>query len=241
MKYMIGTEKFVCSSCFAKDPKKVAIERTSESVERPAIGQVIMIEAEIHSTNSNEDVDGIEVIDTEEVSLEETVINGAPDNDKEGFWATDHVDILSCEKCSMKFPSSEELKDHMKTIHEVACFICKECQFKSTTKTELDVHLDSLIKCKECTVIHHSEDSLKIHMENEHRGNNLKCDACSFVTTTQELLGKHIVDSHSNLSPPQSPIVGPNSPETSVETFPCDICNRTLNSLNEFNNHKKVH
>jgi hypothetical protein len=72
-------------SCLAKDPRKITIEKSIklpiEHVENEPSGKVIVPNVEVHSPNLEE----IEVIDTEEVTLEESVASGPPDTNQNGF------------------------------------------------------------------------------------------------------------------------------------------------------------
>ena len=82
-------------------------------------------------------------------------------------------------------------------MHEEDTFQCKECEFKAGRKSELEAHLE----CIECKSVFHIAEKLRSHTEKEHASDSLKCDACGLVITTQESLGKHIVEFHSNPQP----------------------------------------
>ena len=220
MKYITGAEKFVCSSCFAKDPKKVAIQKELGTLElsfdkSPPTNHIVSVVAEVHSENE------LEVIETEEITLEESVGRETEPN-LVGFWATDS-EMFSCQSCSDSFTSSDELGNHEKNAHESLRFICKECPFESKIKSELDTHLNNLTKCEECTKSFHSIENLQTHIEGEHGGENLSCcDACSFVTKEQESLRKHIKESH---KPAQSSF--------------CDKCSNSFSSSAELSKHNQ--
>ena len=73
--YINGVEKFVCTTCFAKNPKAVAIEKNVTDIERQnRIKHVVR--ADIHND--------IQVLEIEDVTLVETVDKNEAEK---GFWS----------------------------------------------------------------------------------------------------------------------------------------------------------
>ena len=68
-----------------------------------------------------------------------------------------------------------------------AIFECDQCDYKSTTKSALKLHRNSLhtmVKqtCLNCGSQFSSKSALRRHVESIHKGKKYPCDACGYLT-----------------------------------------------------------
>ena len=137
--------------------------------------------------------------------------------------------------CTLKFAALDELDNHSRCSHVVQFLQCEGCQFKTKNEKDFNIHLETLQKCRKCDERYHNEDSLKTHIENQHKEESLKCDACEFTTVHQETLGKHIVDFHS-----QPMNVDHNSQSEHQNSVQCDQCNETFFINEDLEKHRNA-
>ena len=116
---------------------------------------------------------------------------------------------LSCKTCFRYVKDENDLKFHMINEHgQKFSFFASGYKQQSTEESEsedsdsedvtVSENISSTIfipgkKCNECNFEGKSQSGLKLHMNTEHK---LKCDKCSFRTTTKTLVNKHMKEFH---------------------------------------------
>ena len=111
---------------------------------------------------------------------------------------------FQCVHCLWKFHTQGHLSRHVKLKHNPQVktydFVCDRCERKFSTKHSLNVHISSVHQeqaCKFCAETFSSARTLSSHMSDKHADlADIKCNQCSKVFVTQNLLKKHITQSH---------------------------------------------
>ena len=166
----------------------------------------------------------------------------------------DHQLEFECNECNKKFPFKNQLKIHVREVHEQGSFACFVCSNKFKTHKELkqhiqrrcktstnsvsntivhkhneDIHKEDEHKCPKCPKITNNQVSLVHHMNTVHKVVTgvveEKCDTCGLAFETREVLIEHIVDNHTV------------SGTQVIPRFICKVCNVEVHSNNNMENH----
>ena len=111
--------------------------------------------------------------------------------------------------------------------HKVSEFSCKQCDYKSTSKTFMNKHITT----------NHNEEETEIEkidtvISNSNSFNIRKCfscDNCEYKTTNENVLKMHINTNHKN--------------EVNIrksKRLHCNMCDKKFNKLDTFNKHMKL-
>ena len=116
--------------------------------------------------------------------------------------------LLFCNQCEYSARRNEDLKNHMKSVHEGIVFPCDQCSYVSKRSKDLRIHVMSkhttkFFSCKEedCSYETYSRNLLEKHIEAEHEGIvKYKCENmnCSYSTNERKSLKKHENFAHEN-------------------------------------------
>ena len=130
---------------------------------------------------------------------------------------------LECSVCNKKILFKNELKIHMREMHEEGTFSCFVCNNRFKKHKELKQHIQKKCKtqvtgsqtaivhkhnedileedehrCPKCPKITNNQVSLINHMNTKHSANKNKCDSCGQDFESKEVLITHIVENHTN-------------------------------------------
>ena len=96
--------------------------------------------------------------------------------DKEGNIAKSTLkgERLDCPKCSKTFTKRNNLRAHMKAIHEGIKLTCPKCEKSFTQGYNLRCHMKAIhdgikLKCSKCDKSFGYKNNLKIHMKRMHK------------------------------------------------------------------------
>jgi len=139
-----------------------------------------------------------------------------------------------CNECSYVAKNPQALDWHVSGVHGDNVHICPECGFESKWLTSLNNHIKTVhqrIKrrtggriqtCPYCDHTCDRRDAMTKHIKGKHSNEPLQCDKCTFKTTWQHVLDRHIKTLH----------------EESVDGHKCDECSfssKYSNSLVQHN------
>ncbi|XP_055710216.1 gastrula zinc finger protein XlCGF57.1-like [Phlebotomus papatasi] len=135
--------------------------------------------------------------------------------------------IWSCDSCPLKFKRRDNLKDHIKTVHQrvkdYQCTLCKKCfSAAKSLKYHLMIHSGERPHgCSQCTKRFISITQLKTHMK-IHTGEN-DCPHCKKTFGSTIGLKNHIMT------------------HTGEKPHTCGECGKKFFQLSNLKNHMNVH
>ena len=88
-----------------------------------------------------------------------------------------------CKECKASYKSKMGLYYHTSSKHESNCYPCKYCEYKTSYKTHLKKHKES-VQCD----YHGTKQS---HEKSIHEGAKYSCDKCDYHATKQSNLKTH--------------------------------------------------
>ena len=109
---------------------------------------------------------------------------------------TVHLIDHTCEQCRANFASIDNLKWHVKVKHEGFRYCCEQCNFKTSNKTYLKNHVNSVHfkvnghTCKDCRMEFATRHGLNYHAKAKHDGIKPavkykdSCDQCAYDSTS---------------------------------------------------------
>ncbi|CAG9814966.1 unnamed protein product [Phaedon cochleariae] len=118
----------------------------------------------------------------------------------------DEVKMFDCEKCSYRTKRPQDLRQHVKAIHEeiTEVFECGVCPYTTKNKNALRIHKRNLhgrpedilmFECDSCPFRTKYKSSLLAHGQSFHKEHDelsiLRCSKCSYSTRRKECLQKH--------------------------------------------------
>ena len=108
--------------------------------------------------------------------------------------------IHSCGQCGKKFIEKSALKNHTNK-HLGIAFPCEQCNFKTHSKSSLNLHKKFHHEEREwflCDLCEYkgTKKGLRVHKESKHGGKTFPCDICDYSSTTMKNLKKHIRYQH---------------------------------------------
>ena len=119
---------------------------------------------------------------------------------------------FNCDHCKNTFATVSSLKNHTLT-HNAPNIQCKDCDFKTHTKTKLNEHIERLHNeqtyfCDICDFKCKLRKQLKEHNTRKHDDTfqKFKCDYCTYTADRKDYLKTHIQSLHDKVR------------------FQCDIC-----------------
>ena len=108
---------------------------------------------------------------------------------------------LKCDECEKMFSTINTLNNHKKRVHALKSFKCDQCTYRSTTNSNLQLHINGvhngvhngvLSKCDLCD-FQGTCSNLKVHKESVHENKkNWFCKACPYSTYGKESFRKHM-------------------------------------------------
>ena len=112
----------------------------------------------------------------------------------------------------------KEVKYELTEAIEDDSFLCKLCDYSTTTKTNLGEHKkthlpeNSMYKCRidGCIFKAKTKNHMKTHNEAKHKGMRYNCHLCDYQTAYRKDLGRHLEGKHKSGASPFA--------------WPCNIC-----------------
>ena len=131
--------------------------------------------------------------------------------------------MYPCIKCSFVGTQNNALKKHISLNHKPDIFQCKLCPYVSATKKNTNLHVQRVhdvrkFICEICDKVYGDQSTLERHIRDVHQENRFKCDTCDNEFQTQHTLKEHRL----------------------THQF-CNICQKTISHLGNFNTHMKIH
>ena len=166
-----------------------------------------------------------------------------------------HDPGVICNQCKNVFNSCRELKDHIKAFHakEYQKFRCDFCNFGASTKEDIKSHNVEThsevphFACQEqeCEKTFYTMPDLTHHDNKDHQVFTDQCKICKRMFKNQKSLTRHVHKFHENddSENEKSPATKATSKvKLSVLEHQCDICMKTVGSLQSLKSHKrKIH
>ena len=112
-----------------------------------------------------------------------------------------------CDQCDYQSPRRQDLKHHVKKIHEgiknfgqTLSHVCKQCGELFYRKFKLTLHIQSVhegikYKCNKCEKQYSGKNGLQQHIRYEHEV-RYPCQLCVFRGTSQSKLRQHTEKIH---------------------------------------------
>ena len=131
---------------------------------------------------------------------------------------TGPLEFLKCPDCEFKSCYSANMKRHMATHSSEKPFSCLYCEYSSSTKGTLSLHVKlkhcketrKLLECPKCEYKSFDSSGMKRHIKTHTSERPFKCDHCDFSSATKKGLSLHINCKH---------LSGP-----AQKTFECPQC-----------------
>ena len=138
-------------------------------------------------------------------------------------------------------PSKKTIRIHKEAVHYGIKHYCDNCKWVSTTRGNLLKHINKrhtpkhlkkspkiLLNCTICDFKTRHREKLQKHFEKEHYDEKLRCDVCSYQTTSFRYLQYH-QRTHNEIT------------ENSKECFQCEICSFQSHSSSGLESHQRSH
>ncbi|CAL4122293.1 unnamed protein product [Meganyctiphanes norvegica] len=110
---------------------------------------------------------------------------------------------IACPECPRTFQSNWQLEKHITAIHDgEKLYLCGQCNksfgFKASLQKHLKtIHDDITYSCEECDFKTTTEHNLEVHIVRKHGDMQLfPCSYCDFKCTSPYILKKHITAKH---------------------------------------------
>ena len=117
-----------------------------------------------------------------------------------------HGMVYKCVECTKEITGKHNLYHHKRNFHTIKkteLHMCDQCDFKTTRKTNLTLHLkrhgESLI-CENCPYETTNRSLLKRHIEFEHKGLGYVCTICGDRKSRKCYLEQHMISKHKIVS-----------------------------------------
>ena len=134
---------------------------------------------------------------------------------------------FNCCECTKEYRTETGLSYHKKSVHLGIIHSCSECDYRGSTKQNLNNHIQShhrfqeVRTCSECPYTSKSKKTLKVHIESKHTAATFKCHQCSYSSPRNEYLKNH-TKTHSGIQ------------------INCDQCDYSTNATNNLSYHIKA-
>ena len=134
-----------------------------------------------------------------------------------------------CTECGEGFKSQQVLKHHMKKELGIYDYKCKQCEYKTITNVQLEIHIVNKhtkafrFICSECGKGFAERFFLKFHMSRHTGERNYKCKFCENRFRLKEVLKRH-ENIHLNIKP-----------------YECNMCPKKFGGQNNLQVHIKRH
>jgi KRAB domain-containing zinc finger protein len=172
-----------------------------------------------------------------------------------------HAKIYRCVQRPSTYKTTDELRNHTRTVHELRLFECHHCQTtfkgKRYMKRHVSLHFNSIVyPCNQCSEIFETNNMLVSHRNFAHL--NYQCHYCSKMFNAESSLKSHIMMSHCikhkffNIdncidvpaSQKQAQVVidvqrkkEVNTHKSPKEKYPCRECPKIFNSITDLSAH----
>ena len=124
-----------------------------------------------------------------------------------------------------------QLREHQLDQHNITgtrprtvLFGCEECNFRTKTENNLEVHRNSvhtmIIKCNLCVFERGTESELLLHEEQIHKKSKFSCTECNIIYQSSKRLQEHRQYKHSEIS-----------------WYGCDHCGNRFTNINLLDEH----
>ena len=114
--------------------------------------------------------------------------------------------VISCDKCNFSTITSDRLKFHIKSVHDLfSIYKCEQCNFSTVTSDRLNFHIESvhdgiIYKCEHCPsyTAFKRKRAWREHILRKHSKTLLTCSdqECEFETRYKRTLKMHIESKH---------------------------------------------
>ena len=135
-------------------------------------------------------------VDKEQTSVLRMIEPSKPSSDD----PSDKCDL--CEYAPNK-PSRKTIRVHKDAVHLGVKYPCGQCNFVSTTRSNLLKHVDmkhsgKKYQCKECSFITHSKQNHQHHTRSKHADQQIKCTVnnCTYSNGIEECVAEHKMREH---------------------------------------------
>jgi KRAB domain-containing zinc finger protein len=109
-----------------------------------------------------------------------------------------------CKKCTDRFKTENELKNHLQTIHLCPIFFCNLCNKSYITRRERQKHLredHEIFDCNLCNFKTYEIQKLTVHVSKKHMNiKKLNCRSCNFQANDIYHLRRHENFKHSDFA-----------------------------------------
>ena len=142
-----------------------------------------------------------------------------------------HGEKKECQQCDKSFQYTNDLKEHIKVIHNGIKKKCPHCDFQCDFKSAFRRHMKanhaiSNLKCEICNELFIQKGRLNIHKSVVHEGKILECEQCDYTYTSFDAINGHRRRKHSN---------NPNR-----EKKKCQQCDKSFKYTHDLKKHIKV-
>ncbi|CAG9834172.1 unnamed protein product [Diabrotica balteata] len=153
-----------------------------------------------------------------------------------------------CDVCGVGLLSNMSLRHHKQNVHKQKYFICTPCNMKFDNieeaknhrktqqhrYTRLSLQSDGTLKkkCQHCGALFGNFFLLKQHLSNDHPDHSIRCPHCGASFTIAQELTTHLRLKLCKFNEPQ---------ESSENTFQCEKCPFSSNSISELIFHMALH
>ena len=132
----------------------------------------------------------------------------------------DHVRNVNCPQCNKKFSFQEDMKKHIKAMHEGIKYSCDQCDYQSGYKNLLRHHIKRVhelyrYKCTLCNELFEYSGLLRDHIRVNHEGLPYVCQICCRPHILKKDLARHLVIHHT-----VSSLVDMNA----IKEYKCESC-----------------
>ena len=143
---------------------------------------------------------------------------------------------VKCTKCDKTFSFFQDMKKHVKAVHEGVKYNCDQCDFQSGYKNMLRNHVRKVHehyrhKCSQCDKSFVSSNELRHHIQVIHEGLRFVCDICNCEYSRKRRLDSHM---KSHLTAPFCPKCNKtfaseeylklHNKSQHTDSFPCPFC-----------------